>query len=216
MQHVARSPARPWFARPVELIGPYQPSLLESLAPSLPFLGKVLVSLAFVGLLMGASRAYFFLPGNPVPITLQTGAVLLTGGILGFRWGLVSILIWYFLGMAGVPAFAKGANGWAFLSGGITAGYIIGFIGASAFVGFLSQRGWVRSKGLWAMLLGNLLIYLPALLWLHYKDFGWPKEGELFKSAMYPFMAGDLVKLMAASLVATGLWAIVDRRKQAR
>ena len=215
MQHVARSPARPWVARPIELVGPYRPSLLETLAPALPFLGKVAVSLAFVGLLTASSRAYFFLPDNPVPITLQTGAVLLTGGILGFRFGLLSILIWYFLGMAGAPVFAKGANGWAFLSGGVTAGYIIGFICASALVGFLSQHGWIKSKGLWAMLLGNIVVYVPGLIWLGIFANIEPFR-KVFTYGLYPFIAGDLIKLMAASLIATGLWAIAERRKQDR
>ena len=66
------------------------------------------------------------------------------------------------------------------------------------------------------MLLGNLYIYVPALLWLHYKDLGWPAEGQLFAQAMYPFIPGDLVKLMMASLVVGAGWMLVDHREKKR
>ena len=204
-------------ARVSTWLGPYNPSLMERLLPNATFLLKMAVALAFVGLLVGVGRARFYLPDNPVPITLQTFGVLLTGGVLGMRWGLLSVLTWYFLGMAGVAVFAVNAqgdvpNGWAFVSGGISAGYIIGFIASVWLVGLLSQRGWNRGRGLWPMMLGGLILYLPALLWLHFFDFGWPADGKLFEQALYVFMPGDLIKLMGAALVTAALWTIADRR----
>lgn len=63
--------------------------------------------------------------------------------------------------------FASGAAGWPVLTG-ITGGYLVGFVLAAALVGYLAQRGWTQSaKGtIAAMLLGNLVIYLPGLIWL--------------------------------------------------
>ena len=200
--------------RPFTMIGPYQRPLIEELLPSATTLHRVAIALAFVGIMVGLGRARFYLPDSLVPITLQTFGVLAIGGILGMRWGVFSILVWYFLGMAGVPVFQGGGNGWAYLSGSPTAGYIIGFIAATWLVGYLSQHGWNRGRGLWPMLLGNLIIYVPGLLWLHYFDLGWPAEGELFKGGMYPFIPGDLVKLMGASLVVAGLWTLADKRKR--
>ena len=198
---------------PLTLAGAYQRSLLEELLPSSTTLHRAGIALLFVGILVAMGRARFYLPDNAVPITLQTFGVLSTGAILGLRWGMFSILVWYFLGMAGVPVFQGGGNGWAYVSGSATAGYLIGFIAATWLVGYLSQHGWNRGQGLWPMLLGNLWIYVPGLLWLHFMDLGWPAEGELFKAGMYPFIPGDLVKLMGAALVVGGLWKLADRRR---
>ena len=198
---------------PLVLIGPYERPLIEALAPSAATVHRLAVALLFVGILVAMGRLTFYLPGNPVPISLQTFSVLAAGGILGLRWGMFAILVWYFLGMAGVPVFKDGGNGWAYVSGAVTAGYIIGFIAATWLVGYLSQHGWSRSRILWPMLLGNLLIYVPGLLWLHFFDFAWPPEGELFMTGMYPFIPGDLVKLMGASLIVGGLWTLADRRR---
>jgi biotin transporter BioY len=63
------------------------------------------------------------------------------------------------------------------------------------------------------MLLGSLSIYLPALIWLSVFEFSWPAEGELFSAAMYPFIPGDVVKLMTAAAITGGLWRIVDRKR---
>ena len=200
-------------APPLSILGPPNPSLMDALFPSINTLQRLAVSLFLVGVLVGFGRATFYLPGNPVPISFQTTGVLLMGGLLGLRWGMFAILVYYFLGMAGVPVFKDGGNGWHYVSATVTAGYIIGFIAAVPLVGFLSQRGWNRSGILWPMLLGNLFIYVPGLLWLHFKDLGWPAEGQLFMSGMYPFIPGDLVKLMIASLVVGGLWTVADRRR---
>ena len=48
------------------------------------------------------------------------------------------------------------------------------------------------------------------------KTLGWPAEGELFASGMYPFLPGDFVKLMIAALVVGAGWAIVDHRAKKR
>ena len=200
-------------APPLSIIGPRNPSLMDSLFPSINTLQRVAVSLFFVGLLVAFGRATFNLPDNPVPITFQTTGVLLMGGFLGLRWGFFAILVYYFLGMAGVPVFKDGGNGWDYVSGTVTAGYIIGFIAAVPIAGFLSEHGWHRGRSLWPMLVASLFIYVPGLLWLHFFDFGWPADGELFKSGMYPFIPGDLVKLMIASLVVGGLWTVADRRR---
>jgi biotin transporter BioY len=66
------------------------------------------------------------------------------------------------------------------------------------------------------MLLGGLAFYVPALIWLSVFDFGWPADGELFSSAMYPFIPGDLVKLMLASVVVGAAWKFVDHRTSNR
>jgi biotin transport system substrate-specific component len=110
-------------------------------------------------------------------------------------------------------------------------GYIIGFILAAAIVGYLSERQWDR--GPWVhvgMLIGNLAIYVPGLLWLGYliaTDWVAPGgskpvsefiagSGTLDKTlngGLYPFIVGDLMKLLLAAATLPAAWALVRRFK---
>ena len=222
MQLVVKTGTVVTEAKPWELLSRPGPSLFDALFPSALLAHRLAASMALTGILVGLARARFYLPDNPVPITFQTFGVLLIGGVLGWRWGLLSILVYYFLGMAGLQVFQGGAPkcaelgmlqcGWNYVSDSPTGGYLIGFIAASLMVGYLSQRGWNKGRVLWPMLLGSLVIYVPGLLWLHFKDLGWPAEGELFKGGMYPFIPGDLVKLALAAIVIGFGWKVADRR----
>ena len=201
------------------LVGVRNPSLMDALFPSLTTWQRAVIALASVLALAVLSKGHFYLPDNPVPITLQTAGVLLMGGFLGLRWGLLAIVVYYALGWLGAPMFASRDLSWDIARGnaaifGVTGGYLIGFITAVPIVGYMSERGWIRLNSLWAMLLGNVWIYVPALIWLSYFDFGWPAEGELFAGAVYPFIPGDLVKFVLAALVIVGGWAIADRRSR--
>ena len=203
------------------LIGTRNPSLMDALFPSLTTLQRALIALAMVGMLAVFGKLHFYLPDNPVPITFQTAGVLLMGGFLGLRWGLLAIVVYYLLGMVGAPMFASRELAWDITRGlsaitGVTGGYLIGFLTAVPIIGFMSERGWIRGKSLWTMLLGNLWVYVPALIWLSVFDFGWPAEGELFAGAVYPFIPGDLVKLMLASVVIGAGWTIADHRSRSR
>ena len=219
MQSAAQT-ARPvsWW-KPLTLWGTPNKALVDALLPSATFWQKLAIASLFIGLLVALGRARFYLPDIPAPITLQTFGVLLTGGVLGWRWGLFSILGWYFMGMAGIPVFQGGGNGWAYVSNNnalnpfyVTGGFLIGFMLAVALVGFFSQRGWTHSRTLWPMLLASLAIYIPGLLfWASVSDsLNW---GNLFKTGMYPFIPGDLVKVMGASVVTGALWNVADRRR---
>ena len=192
------------------------PSLLDALAPDLNLVQKLAIAIAFIAIVALLARARFFLPDNPVPITFQTFGILMMGGVLGWRWGTLSGIGYYLVGMAGLPVFQSGGNGWDYVAHGVTGGYLLGFILATATVGFLSQRGWNRSRILWPMLFGSLLLYGPALVWLSVFDFSWPADGQLFSAAMYPFIPGDLVKLMMASIAVGAAWKYVDYRNDRR
>lgn len=198
---------------PFTLLGPMEAPLIERLIPGASLWHKavaVVVGIIMVSLL---AQARFFIPDNPVPITLQGFGILMLGGVLGWRLGLFSAAGYYLVGMAGLPVFAKGGEGWDYVIHGVTGGYLLGFVLAAVVVGYLSQRGWNRGRVLWPMLLGSLLIYGPALIWLSVFEFSWPAEGKLFSSALYPFVAGDVLKLMAAAAVTGGLWRFVDSRR---
>ena len=151
---------------------------------------------------------------TPVPITGQTFAVLLVGAALGSRRGAAAMLL-YLIAGSWLPFYAGGASGfvWSIASGG----YIVGFIPAAYVVGWLAERGWDRKVWiLVAMLAGNIILYLPGLLWL--SRFVLPEWacGNTLNCGLYPFILGDLIKLYVASLLLPGGWALVnlvDRRR---
>ena len=195
------------------LLGPAEPSLFERLVPSANLWHKssaVVVGILLVALL---AQTRFFLPDNPVPITLQGFGVLMLGGVLGWRLGLLAATGYYLVGMVGLPVFANGSEGVDYVIHGVTGGYLLGFIVSAGVIGFLSQRGWNRGRSLWPMLIGSLLIYAPAMIWLSVFDFSWPAEGKLLSSALYPFLPGDILKLMAAAAVTGGLWLLADSKR---
>ena len=171
-------------------------------------LGDAVRVIAFSFLITIFARISIHFGDNPVPITGQTLAVLLTGAVLGARLGLLATLAYMCQGMAGMHVYAGGAFGlvWQFASGG----YIIGFVAAAFLVGFMVEKGWNRGAPLLvAMLLGNVLLYVPGLLQM---GFFYPWE-KVLPWGLYPFIPGDLAKLYVASLlVPAGYWALMRYR----
>ena len=185
-------------------------------------------------------------PWTPVPFTGQTFAVLFTGGALGAWRGGASLSVYLIMGIIGIPVFAPigiDADTWYvhfILSSDFTwdgsrffiwephsiwnmssFGYILGFIVTAILVGWLSERQWDRKP--WVhlgMLMGNIALYVPGLLWLSFwivreelqiEGMGlWPQTLEW---GLYPFIVGDLMKLMLASLALPLGWAVVNRWK---
>ena len=197
------------------------PTLFDSLVPDSRVWHKVVAVAALVLLIAVCAKARFYLPENPTPVTLQTFGVLFAGGLMGWRWGSAAVLAYVAVGALGAPVFASQSafdfrspiEAWDSTIMGVTGGYIIGFLVASFFAGILSQLGFTHRDTLWANLAGGILLYVPALVWLAAFDFGWPQDGRLFLDGMYVFMPGDLLKILAVSLVTWGLWSrVADRR----
>ena len=111
---------------------------------------------------------------TPVPLTGQTFAVLLAGGVLGSRRGGLSMLLYVALGAIGLPFYADGAGGWTAATGA-TAGYLVGFIVAAVVVGLMAEHGQDRklSTSIPAFIAGTMIIYTVGAGWLAY-DLGLP------------------------------------------
>jgi biotin transport system substrate-specific component len=197
---------------------------------------------AFVAL---AAQVQVRLPWTTVPITGQTYAVLVAGGALGMRRGAGSMLLYALVGMFLLPVFTPGSGTtsgswdvhfilpwsgtervlWELSNGG----YIVGFILAAGLVGYLAERG--VDRGPWVhvgMLAGNILLYLPGLLWLGYLiGTDWTAPGgttplseliagsdtldKTLKGGLYPFIVGDLMKLLAAAATLPAAWWLVGK-----
>ena len=158
------------------------------------------------------AQARFYLPWSPVPITGQTFAVLLAGIMLGRWWGGISLSIYVGLGMAGIPWFQGFNSGLAYMAGP-TGGYIVGFIMAALFLGYVTDK-YVRSRSFLSMLALMLfanfvLIYVPGLLqlglWLNLVKGEPVALGSLLAIGAIPFIAGDITKAVLAALIARGI-----------
>ena len=160
----------------------------------------VLGGAAFVGL---AAQVAIPLPFTPVPLTLQTFAVLLAGAALGSLRGVLSMTLYAVAGIAGVPWFAEGSSGFAMPS----FGYILGFIAAAAIVGRIAEHGATRTAWRTAglMVIGNLVIYAVGVTWLKFAiDVTWAKALEL---GVAPFLIGDAIKIALAAGLLPLAWA---------
>jgi biotin transport system substrate-specific component len=142
----------------------------------------------------GAARIY--LPFTPVPITLQTLTVLLAGGVMGYRLGITSMLVYLALGCAGMPFFADMKSGTAVMCGP-TAGYLIGFVAAAWIVGRMThvpKPSWKRLAAGFAA--GSAVIYVCGVagLLLAVPGIGF---GTAVMRGVAPFLAGDVLKAAA-------------------
>jgi len=144
------------------------------------------------------------LPFTPVPVTGQTLGVLLCGALLGSRRGAAALLMYLSAGLAGLPVFAGGAAGGAYLLGA-TGGYLLGFVLAAWVVGWLCERGLERSwRTAWLpFLAGEALIYLAGLPWLALFVGG---PGQAVALGLLPFLPGDLLKMLLAAALLPAAW----------
>lgn len=144
------------------------------------------------------------LPFTPVPITLSSFAVLLTGAALGSRRGALSMALYILAGVLGAPFYADGASGWAFAS----FGYVLAYLPAAAVAGHLARRGSDRTPwGTVALVAAaSLTIYVPGVAWLM------AYLGVDLRTALAlgvtPFLIGDAVKALALGAVLPTAWKV--------
>jgi biotin transport system substrate-specific component len=135
------------------------------------------------------------LPFTPVPITLQTLFVLLSGLALGGTLGGASSLCYLAIGSLGLPIFAGAAGGLSQVAGP-TGGYLLAFPLASWAVGRVvgNDAGWLKAFS--ALLLGTLVIYALGVAHLIAVLHCGPVRA--IQLGALPFLPGDAVKIAAA------------------
>jgi biotin transport system substrate-specific component len=159
-----------------------------------------------------AVGAYIYIPVGPVPIVLSTLFVLLSGLLLGGRWGLASMGIYLLVGAMGIPVFAGGKGGLAHFAGP-TGGYLFGYVLSAWVAGFISRRGrGSAALDAIAVVLGSLSIYLIGVPWLKVvANLSWSKTWMV---GMVPFLVGDAVKGAAALILARSARPMISRQTQ--
>jgi len=169
-----------------------------------------MLMLAFIFACLTGLGAFMrvYTPLSPVPFTAQVFFVLLSGTVLGSRYGGLSQMMYVLLGVIGVPWFAGGAAGVEYVMGA-TGGYLVGFVLAAALVGHL-VNGNPRARTLPAllpiMLLGVLVIYGVGAAWLAIVlDLS---AWQAITLGVAPFIALDIAK----ALLAAGVGRLVTTR----
>lgn len=198
-----------------------QPRVLaDALAPGFLSDSRVRDVVAVVGFaLLTAAAAQISIPlgFTPVPLTGQTFAVLLAGGVLGANRGAASQLLYVAMGAVGLPFYADGASGLrvegAFIP---TIGYLIGFIVAAYVVGLMAERRQDRNllSSIPALFAGTFIIYAigaPVLAW----RLGIPLAADLdeasaLKFGIAPFLIGDAIKAVVAGGLLPATWKLVN------
>lgn len=187
--------------------------VLADLLPRVRWHAAALVA-GGAGLIALASQLRVPLGFTPVPINLATFAVALTGGALGVRRGVASVLVFLLAGLVGMPVYTNAGSGWSTFTGA-TGGYLVGYVALAAITGWAARRGRDRHlvSSVAAVVAGNVVLYMLGTLWLaHTLDvpvLGWESSG--FTMGVRPFLAGDAVKMAAAGALFPVAWSRLGR-----
>ncbi len=171
------------------------------------------VLLALVGSAVLALSARIAVPFWPVPMTLQTLAVLLIGAVFGARLAVATVLLYLVEGAIGLPVLAgtpQHGIGLPYMMGS-TGGYLVGYIVAAAIVGWFAERGADRSfaRLLGAMAVGDVVVFVLGFAWLSHLV----GTTSAFELGVAPFIAGDVIKILLAALVVPSVWNLVVKRR---
>lgn len=162
-----------------------------------PLLGMIYASLFGA---MTAVGAFIMIPLPLVPITLQNFFLALAAALLGGPLGALSQIVYVALGLIGLPVFAGGKAGLGVLLGP-TGGYLLGFIAGAWIIGILA--GMKERPGIvwlsFTMILGHLVIYGIGTAQLAFVAKLSPAQA--LAVGVFPFIPGDIVKILAASLI---------------
>ncbi len=198
-----------------------QPRVLIDVVPSNVIssakLRDAVAVVSFALLTAAAAQVSIPLGFTPVPLTGQTFAVLLAGGVLGANRGAASQLLYVILGAAGLPFYAEGASGIT-ADGALIAtfGYLVGFVVAAWVVGLMAERQQDRSvlSAVPAFLAGTVIIYAfgaSVLAWRLDIAFAADlSEPSALAFGIAPFVIGDVLKAVAAGVLLPGAWKIFN------
>ena len=185
-------------------------SLAETALGDLSLIKKA--ALVVAGTLLIALAAQFSLFIGPVPLSLQTLAILLVGFTFGSRLATITLVTYLAQGAAGLPVFSAGAAGLPYMMGP-TGGFLLGFVAMAWIAGYATDRGWSRNvpAAIAVALFASAFIYIPGLAWP--AAMLGTDAASLWTHWMSPFVIGDALKSVIAALVVTGAFAAMKRTR---
>ncbi|MDF1671406.1 MAG: biotin transporter BioY [Roseovarius sp.] len=178
-------------------------------------------ALVLGGTMFIALAAQVAVPFYPVPVTLQTLAILIVGLTFGSRLGAVTLVAYLAEGAMGLPVFAQGMNGVALV--GPTAGFLFGFVAMAWLAGLVVEKGLARGVVSTAVcgIAISALLYVPGVAWPMALAEVAGMSGKWVGSSadviwtywVAPFLLGDAVKAVIAAMVVWGGWKATAARK---
>ena len=198
----------------------HRTSLVGSLASG-PARAVIAVLFVLAGTAVIAISAKVKVPFFPVPMTLQTLAIMAIAATYGSRLAVATVLAYVAEGMLGLPVFTNtppAVAGPAYLLGP-TGGFLLGFVAIAAIVGSAADRGFDRSIGKLAaaLLAGEVVMMALGFAWLAW--FATLSSGatglgidKAFTAGVAPFILGDLLKLALVALAVPAVWGVLGRR----
>lgn len=185
--------------------------------------------LVVAGSALIAVAAQISVPMYPVPMTLQTLAILIVGLSLGSRLGALALLAYLAEGAVGLPVFAEAKSTLALI--GPSAGFLVGFVGMAFIAGLAADYGirkFLPMAGL--ALVAAALLYIPGVAWplllakisgvtqmlagfgVDPAKWGADTTAMIWQYYIAPFLIGDTVKAVLAALIVAGGWSVLGRR----
>jgi biotin transport system substrate-specific component len=193
-----------------------------ALAPTLlPFAGNRTaqeVVLVLVGTALIAIAAKIKVPFYPVPMTLQTLAIMLIAATYGFRLATMTVIAYLGEGLLGLPVFTNTPPSVAgpLYFFGPTGGFLLGFVVLAVVVGFFADRGWDRSvvRLFAAILAGQVILFVLGFAWLAW--FATLSSGatglvveKALAAGVTPFIWAGLLKSALAALLVPAAWSLL-------
>jgi biotin transport system substrate-specific component len=155
-----------------------------------------------------AVGAFISIPIYPVPLTLQTLFTLLAAMTLGSVMGASSQIIYVLLGIVGIPVFAGFKAGIGILFGP-TGGFLFGFIISAYIIGKIIELK--KEKNIFyyflAGIIGTIILYIIGITQLSLVTGIGVKKALMV--GMFPFLPGDILKIIAASFIASKLKLVI-------
>ncbi len=203
------------MSNPTNPTNPSNATSTSTLSPTNQWIKGIVYTALFGALFIVATLIKIPLGFTPIPISMGTFAIMLAGGILGATYGFWSIFIVVALTAVGLP-FIGGAGGLAKLTGP-SAGYIWMYPFAALLIGLVSDALFSKTKKLSrvqqlylllaVVAFGSLLLYTTGVPWLaaSLDDPKYDTMSGALRAGMYPFLLGDAIKAIAATLIIVSL-----------
>jgi biotin transport system substrate-specific component len=152
-----------------------------------------------LGVAFLTASSWVQVPMWPVPMTMQTFAVLMVGALCGWRLGVATVAAWLALSVA-FPLLSEFKTLLMVIT---TSGYLAAFVIMAGFVGYMAERGWTARviPAFLVLLVAEVICFALGVAYLG-SVIGYDKAVEY---GLTPFIVGDLVKTLLAVALLTVL-----------
>lgn len=169
--------------------------------------GRVTLALSANALLAVSAHVSLPLFFTPIPLTLQTFAVILTGLLLGPSLAFSAVLLYLAEGAMGLPVFSPAGPGGTAQLFGITGGFLMSYPLAVAAAGFIARAFGSRFSRFGAALIAGtaatLITFVGGGFWIaDLSHAGWQTTATV---GVTPFVPGEIIKIIAAAGVYSSL-----------